>query len=135
MFNRNRLKMLKSVTIVMVGILSTIGCPTEKKSDMPNRFLWAARTGNLETLKTLLKKDSGLVNFKTDLGRTAMHLAVQENHKDVVSYLVQKGAKFEARDIFGSTPLHYFGTGDITPVVEFMIVEKKANLNIKDHRG
>lgn len=37
---------------------------------------------------------------------TALHFAAQENHADVVNYLIDLGANIEAKSSIGRTPLH-----------------------------
>jgi ankyrin repeat protein len=77
-------------------------------------LLCAVIQGDLETVKTILsfKKDDKLsplidVNRMNKHGRTALHLAIQYGHADIVTYLLDHGAdinKKENDDIIGSTP-------------------------------
>ena len=52
----------------------------------------AARRGNLEELKKLIK-DGADLNAKDDWGRTAMMWAAWSGHTDCVELLKNKGAK------------------------------------------
>src|SRR5438045_2599805 len=48
------------------------------------------------------------IRAKTKVGRTAFHLAVSfENQPDVVTVLIESGAKIEPQDEQGWTPLHH----------------------------
>jgi glutaminase len=64
-----------------------------------------AADGNLEKLKELLENTSVDVNAADYDGRTAMHLASEEGHLEVVKYLIEKGASVNCVDRWGSTPL------------------------------
>ncbi|WAC12585.1 ankyrin repeat domain-containing protein [Dyadobacter pollutisoli] len=51
----------------------------------------AAQNGDIDTIKKLLEKDSGLIRGAFDY-RTPISFAVQENQLETVAYLLQKGA-------------------------------------------
>jgi hypothetical protein len=68
---------------------------------------WVARSGNLETLKTLLflhPEAAGHTNDQS--GATPLHFAVEMGHADVVEALLAAGADINARESKGATPLH-----------------------------
>jgi ankyrin repeat protein len=48
----------------------------------------AARKGNLEPLKALLKDNPGLVLSKDEDGVTLLHLAASLGHKDMAEFLI-----------------------------------------------
>src|SRR5207247_3379889 len=54
------------------------------------RMFCAAITGDLATIRRLVKKDPRLVNCSYAY-RTPLHFAVRENQKEVVAYLLQMG--------------------------------------------
>ncbi len=64
----------------------------------------AARDGDVERVKTLLKDNPAEVNAKDDGGWTPLHYAV--GHKEVVELLLTQKAEVNARDNSGWTPLH-----------------------------
>jgi hypothetical protein len=68
----------------------------------------AARLGDRELVKKLLKKDGrkNCVNLEDAYGQTALHIAAEEGHAELVAFLVDKyGAKVNAKDQAGWTPL------------------------------
>jgi len=60
----------------------------------------------METLlKTIMSKDESL-EAKNAEGKTALHLAVEQQNEAVVKMLLDKGASIEAKDNLGQVPLH-----------------------------
>ena len=52
----------------------------------------AAKRGDLEKVKALLKENRALASSKDNTGRTPLHLAAQKGFKDVAELLRQHGA-------------------------------------------
>ena len=70
----------------------------------------AASSGDVARVTRLLKEDPKLVNAKVWVGGwkdgwTPLHFAVDGGHVAVAKLLISKGAKANARDSDGSTPL------------------------------
>lgn len=66
----------------------------------------AAERGDLKNVKLLLKANPGLVSHKGKEGETPLHNAAEYGKNDVVKYLIKQGARVDARDKIGCTPLH-----------------------------
>lgn len=66
-------------------------------------FISAASEGNLNEVKRILSLELD-VNAADYDNRTALHLAAEENQKEVVEYLIAHGAKTDIKDRFGNTP-------------------------------
>ena len=66
----------------------------------------AAKAGDLEKVRTLLRANPDLVFSKDDDGETPLTLAAYEGHKDMVEFLLVHKAEVNAEDIKGQTPLH-----------------------------
>jgi len=95
----------------------------------PTAFQTAAREGDLEKVKTLLKDNADLV-FSTDNHRqTPLHLAAGASRKDVVELLLASGAVVNARDEDGRTPLHHAAANGHKNVAE-LLLPNKAKVNI-----
>jgi len=81
--------------------------------NLTREMLDAAREGDLEKVKALLKDDPDLVFVKddkpgsTDNGWTPLHYAAFRGHKDVVELLLANKAPVNAMDEQGGTPLFY----------------------------
>ena len=69
----------------------------------------AARAGDRSTLQTVLAAEGAAVDLESKHGwdrQTALRAAAEHGHADCLSDLIKAGANFDARDIFGYTPLH-----------------------------
>ena len=65
----------------------------------------AARLGKLEDIKAALDSSPELITDRDSEGATALHYAALAGHRDVVRFLVERGAKINALDTsFGATP-------------------------------
>jgi hypothetical protein len=70
----------------------------------------AAKSGDLEKVKALLKDNPNLVTNKNDNldmnGRTPLYWAASHGHKDVAELLLANKAEVNAKNKLGYTPLH-----------------------------
>jgi ankyrin repeat protein len=103
----------------------------------------AAKNGDLSKVEALLKDDSELVFTRDRLGRTPLHWAAQEGHKDVVRVLLASKANVNAkvnqseRTILvenGLTPLHLAVMAGKKDVAELLLANK-ADASAKDDVG
>jgi len=111
----------------------------------------AAQHGLLEKLKELISKGTD-VNAKNNAGETALEVAIQEYHQDIVRLLIDKGAEVsinvaafigdvdkvkdfikgggsvDTADTSGQTLLHYATAGNHKDIAE-LLISKGANVN------
>jgi len=91
----------------------------------------AAKAGNLEKVKELIEKKTIKVDRRDIKRKTPLIYAVEYGHKDVVEYLISKGAdvnKKSGRSANENTALHYAaGEGD-SDILRFLI-EKGADVD------
>ena len=81
----------------------------------------AAKNGDLEKVKALLKANPDLVFSKDDkFGGTPLHLAAYWNHKDVLELLLTNKADVNVRDNNGNTPLALAANSNYTEVIELL---------------
>jgi ankyrin repeat protein len=83
----------------------------------------AARDGNLEKVKALIKNNPDLVFSKDDKynGQTPLHAAVLNRHKDVAELLLASNADVNAQvPIVGLTPLLIAAGGGYPDVVKLL---------------
>lgn len=73
----------------------------EKQEQNKADFLAAAKSGDLETVKTL--KSCTDLNCVDEQGRTALHCAALRGHGEVADYLLSEGADPKVKDKQGRT--------------------------------
>ena len=71
----------------------------------------AAREGDLEQVKALLKDNPDLVFCKDSYGMSPLHWAASSGRKNVAEFLLANKAQIDSRDNIGQTPLHLAATG------------------------
>jgi L-ascorbate metabolism protein UlaG (beta-lactamase superfamily) len=94
----------------------------------------AAKDGDFETVKKLLQKDPKLLDSGNRLQQTPLLMASFTGHKEIVQFLIDKGAKVNHQDSFGATPLHMAVLGGQKDIVE-LLISKGADINIKSGNG
>ncbi|MDQ7825763.1 MAG: ankyrin repeat domain-containing protein [Candidatus Eremiobacteraeota bacterium] len=88
-------------------------------------------SGNLEKVKTLVKRDPGLLTGRDFMGYTPLHMAVADNKKEIVRFLISKGADVNATDAQGSVPLHYAASEGNKDIMD-LLLEKGAQIEAKN---
>lgn len=96
----------------------------------------AAEIGNTEIVKLLvaaLSRDGFDIDLKGG-NYTPLHLAIQEDHFDVIQILLNFGAKVDEQDKYGYTSLHHAAKiGNIQAIK--LLLEYKPNLDLKNCDG
>jgi len=94
----------------------------------------AARSGDLEKVKALLKGDPNLVVTIDDAGATPLYVAVASGHKEVVELLLSNNADINAKTTRGLAPLHWAAAIGNKDMVELLLAHQ-ADVNIKNDNG
>jgi Ankyrin repeats (many copies)/SAM domain (Sterile alpha motif) len=98
-------------------------------------ILNACRKGDLNTLKSILDKDSNSVNeTSNELGWTGLYCSVMCGHDEISEYLLTKSADVNFKNRMGETPLHQAVTSKNIKMVE-MLLSYKADPNIQQNDG
>ena len=86
-----------TLTLTALAFVSLASCDrthVANAGDAEKReFLFAASSGDVATMRELLKDYPNLVNTKTKNGTTPLHLATIGGHKDAVELLQQHGGQ------------------------------------------
>jgi ankyrin repeat protein len=90
----------------------------------------AAKAGDVEKVRTLLKGNPDLVNAKDETSWTALHWAVAiKGNKAVVEVLLSNKADVNAKEeALGRTPLHMAAERAVVEV----LLANKAKVNVRD---
>ncbi len=94
----------------------------------------AINAGNLELLRFLVEERQADVNNKYDTNTTALHLASQRGHLEIVKYLIERRSDMNAPDTFSQTPLHLAVKRKNLDIVKFLF-EKGADLQARNRNG
>ncbi len=90
----------------------------------------AAINGHSEVISYLLKK-SVKINSQASNGETALHLACYSGNLDSVKLISSyPGCNVNIKESRGFTPLHYSAYYGYTPIAEYLIVNRKADLSV-----
>ncbi len=113
----------KKLIIVLVVLFAFIA------SALSDEIHEAAKAGELDKVKSLLKKAPELVNAKDQQGRTPLHWACRGQNYELLAYLVEKGADVNALDNNQTAPLHSLAVRNGVKEAE-LLINKGADVNI-----
>ncbi|XP_076629365.1 ankyrin repeat domain-containing protein 49 [Colletes latitarsis] len=84
------------------------GIEAERNPEKPDEqeILRATENGDIEKVKELVAKNQSLLECTDKDGYTPLHRACYANHVEVVEYLLQAGAKIDAKTMYDWQPLH-----------------------------
>ena len=97
----------------------------------------AAKSGDVGTIKALLKSDPSLIDARDTDGSTPLHCATWKGHVDVAEFLVQAGADVNAvnqNEHWGTTPLHAAAHANQVKIAQ-LLLDNGANTKAKDIEG
>ena len=97
------------------------------------KLIEAAERGIVKEVDSLIKAGVN-INAKSNEGDTALHKAVDNEHKEVVALLLDKGADINAKDRNGTTALLSAAHEGNKDIVELLIA-KGADVNIQNNLG
>ena len=94
----------------------------------------AAKAGNLEKVKALLKDNPELVSSKDESGLTPLEWAVIKGNKEMVKLLLNSKADVNAKGSTADTVLHAAAVFNHKDVAELLLANK-ADVNAKNNKG
>ena len=102
--------------------------------DQPTAVLEAARDGDLERVRALLRDNPELALSADCNGYAPLHKAADGGHTEVVELLLASGADANAKTADGWMPLHYAAAFGHRAVAE-LLVARNADVNAKVNNG
>ncbi|XP_039512784.1 ankyrin repeat domain-containing protein 2 isoform X3 [Pimephales promelas] len=97
-------------------------------------WLRCAALGNTSTLFLLLQQDPTLLS-KKDFVTTALHWAVKQGRVETVDMMLRSGADVNQRAHGGYTPLHLASLHGHGKIIQLLINNYNAKVNIRDYHG
>jgi ankyrin repeat protein len=94
----------------------------------------AAREGAPQEVEKMLAADKNLINARTELGSTPLHIAATRSNPEIAKLLLAKGADVNARDNNGTSPLHIAAYTGKKELVEIFL-GKGADAYAKDFKN
>ena len=92
----------------------------------------AAKSGNYEMVKVLLKANPDLVNSKDNNSATPLHYAAAMGYRDVAELLLANKADVNAKDNKGNTPLHVAVDNGYKDVAELLLQHDGQDMTAHD---
>ena len=93
----------------------------------------ACQNGQVEEVKSLLERGAQ-INFQTNDGTSALHIASQNGHIDVAKLLIEKGAKVDLLNNDQCSPLMIACEHELTDVVQ-VLLEHDADTYLRNKKG
>lgn len=126
--------------LVILTLLTALSCSKaysqeikiDKKVKM--EFFLSLRTGHFKKAEELISSGKVPVDFRNKFNQTPLYYAVDSNNVEFAKFLINHGAKVNAKDYFGFTPLHEAIVRGSYNVAK-LLIEKGANVNAKDQYG
>ena len=92
---------------------------------------YLASIGSLDMLRALAEYEEIKLDQQSDDGITPLMLAAEQGELEVVLYLLEQGAEYDAQDLVGLSPLLYAVREGYVAVVKALL-EKGADINLAD---
>ena len=97
-------------------------------------LIFAAFFGHTDVVRYLVSLPEVDLNHQSSKNDTALHLAVQKKHSDVVQVLIDAGADIETKNDDGCSPLHVASRSG-EPATVKMLVKTGADVRATDDEG
>lgn len=94
----------------------------------------AARDGAVQEVEKILTANKNLINARTELGSTPLHIAASSSNPGIAKLLIARGADVNAKDSNDTTPLHIAAYTGKKELVEFFL-SKGADAYAKDFKN
>jgi len=105
-----------------------------KQPNPLKEILKAAKSGDADRVKTLIKQDPSVMSAKDTDGSTPLHCACWKGHDAVVAILLEAGADVNAENSnehWGTTPLHAAAHANQKKIAELLIAHG-ADINARN---
>ncbi|PHJ20148.1 ankyrin repeat-containing protein [Cystoisospora suis] len=108
--------------------------PDESALSDVDLFLRHAANGHISGVSRFLSANPSMINAKNEEDMTALHLASDRGHADIVELLLAKGADPNLQDNCGETALHVAVVAGNVAVAS-LLLRGRPDLSLKNHDG
>lgn len=128
------------MTFVLLLILETLqsGCglvaPSHHQIADYTPVFAAAAAGDLEAITLAVRKDHVVIAAREWDEATLLHVTVQQNHKELATFLLDQGADVNATTKEQLTPLHMAAQNGNADIVQ-LLLDRNANIDAVDAKG
>ncbi|KAF5740477.1 Ankyrin repeat-containing protein putative isoform 1 [Tripterygium wilfordii] len=110
--------------------------PSVYKGEMMNRAAHAAaRGGNLNALKLLLRDCNDVLAYRDKQGSTILHAAAARGQVEVVKHLIESFDMINSTDNQGNTALHIAAYRGQLKVVEALVLASSSLISLRNNSG
>jgi ankyrin repeat protein len=97
--------------------------PSFRKEDSSLSLIhFVAMMGDVDVMDLLVSRNLVNINARSSLsGATPLHLAIGQGNENMVSFLLDHGAKVNAKSMIGNTPLHSAVSKYLPSIVELLM--------------
>ena len=127
-----RTKLLAHATVVLVLALSALAGPSSAADDL--RLIEAAKRRDMSAVRTLIAAGTD-VNARFGDGSTALHWAAYWDQRDAVELLLAAGARVDAADDHGITPLWLACANGAQATMVERLLRAGTNANVAHSSG
>lgn len=124
---------MQAITSLSQELQNNISSLGENFHDLFEVFEKVVYKENLELFKALVGALED-INIQNKYGWTLLHITIRRNQKEMVEYLLQKGADINKTDGVGWTPLMEAIMDDMPELCQYL-VEQGADKTIANQRG
>jgi ankyrin repeat protein len=94
----------------------------------------AATAGDIPAIRAALDRDPRLIRRTEWKRATLLHNAVGHNEAQMAAFLIERGARVNARTSEGLTPLHMAAQNGNVPIIT-LLLSHRAQINPIDRKG
>ncbi len=98
------------------------------KTELAQILFRAVKLNQLELVTNIIKKDKSIINNQDKDENTPLHIAAQNGHRDIVTLLLQSGARTDIRNKKGSYAASSAAKGQSWDCIEAFITECEVSI-------
>lgn len=117
---------------ILIALLFSYQIVAQQTSEKTT-FFRAAREGNNDFIKSILKDKPDLINASGFMG-TALHMTALSGHLKTTRLLIESGAKLNIQDGRGWTAMHYAAMMENTDIIR-LLIKSGADINLTNNSG